>query len=149
MPSEYGLFAMTTASQGTATFGDNYQQTWIVQPDSNYSNRNYGFTIADPPPTVTSVSAVLNNSTSACTANLNCQLVVTGTGFVFDTQYQISNPSTALQVATSPSTNLPWASVTTTAFSVSAAGTYTLIVTNPNQAGGGSATVQAQFTVAP
>lgn len=149
VPSQNALFAIDSASGGQVTFIDSYQQTWIVQPAANYSNQNLGFTIADPTPTIANISAVLDNSNSPCTANVLCQLVIAGTGFVFDTQYQISSPTTTLQAATWPSTTLPWASVTTSAFSMPSAGTYTVIVTNPNQAGGGTATVKAQFSVQP
>ena len=120
----------------------------MVQPAANLGNQNVSFTIADPAPTITSVSAVLNNSTSQCTANLLCQIVINGTGLVFDSQYQILETGASLQRATWPNTSLPWTTVTTTSFSLPA-GTYTVVVTNPNQAAGGPAAVQAQFTVTP
>jgi hypothetical protein len=128
--------------------GASFDSTWIVQPAANYSNQNFGFTIADPVPTVNSVSAVLNNTNNPCTPNLLCQLIITGTGLVFDTQYQITSPITALSRASWPSTTLPWNSVITSSFSLPSAGTYTVVLSNPNQAGGGTATVQGQFTVA-
>ena len=149
LPSQNGLFAINTVPTGQVTLGDSSILTWIVQPAANLSNQNIAFTIADPAPTVTSVSAVLNNTSNPCSANLLCQLIISGSGLVFDTQYQISSPSTSLQRATWPNTNLPWTSVTTTSFSVPSAGTYTVIISNPNQAGGGTATVPGQFTVAP
>ena len=149
LPTPNGLFALGLSSGGQVTFADSYVQAWIVQPAANLSNQNFGFTIADPAPIVASVSAVLNNSNNQCTANMLCQLVINGTGLVFDTQYQISNPSTSLQRATWPNTALPWNTITTTAFSVPSAGTYTIVISNPNQAGGGTATAAAQFTVGP
>ncbi len=149
LPTTNGLFAMSLTSGGQATFADSYVQTWIVQPAANLSNQNLGFTIADPAPTISNVSAVLNNSSNPCTANMLCQLVINGNGLVFDTQYQIMNPSTSLQRATWPNTALPWNTITTTSFSVPSAGTYTIVISNPNQALGGTATATAQFTVAP
>lgn len=116
------------------------------EPYSMVSNQA-AFTVFDPPPTVTSVTAVLNNSTSPCTANLNCQLVVQGGGLVFVTGYQIVETNTTLIRAANPSTPIPWNTVTTSAFSIATPGIYTVVITNPNQPGGGSASVSAQFTV--
>jgi hypothetical protein len=147
-PSTNALFAINTTSSAQAYFGASTYSTWVVQPVANSSNQNLGFTIADPPPTVSSVSAVLNNSNNPCTANLLCQLTINGTGLVFDSQFQITSPATSLQRATYPATALPWNWVTTTSFSLPA-GTYSVVVSNPNQAGGGTATAQGQFTVAP
>jgi hypothetical protein len=149
MPSQNGLFALNAASGGQVTFNDASVQTWIIQPAANLGNQNMGFTISDPVPSVTSVTAVLNNSTSECTVNELCQLVISGSGLVFDTKYQIQNQNITLQRATWPSTNLPWATVTTSSFSLSTAGTYTLIISNPNQPSGATATAQGQFTVSP
>ena len=148
LPSPNALFVVNTPSSSQVLLGASFDSTWIVQPAANYSNQNFGFTIADPVPTVTSVSAVLNNTNNPCTPNLLCQLIIKGTGLVFDTQYQILSPSTTLQRAAWPSTSLPWISVTTSSFSLPSAGAYTVVLSNPNQAGGGTATVQGQFTVA-
>lgn len=76
-------------------------------------------------------------------ANVNCQLLVTGTGLVYWTQYLVTQGNQSLIVAQDPSTPIPWNIVTTSAFAV-AAGTYTLHVTNPNRS-----PATAQFTVAP
>lgn len=124
---------------------DTTLQFWVVQPYSQISNK-VNFTIYDPAPTVSGVTAVLNNSTQPCTANSNCQLVVTGGGLVYDTSYVIAETGQALSAASYPSTPIPWNTVTTSAFSLPA-GTYTLEVTNPNQTSGGSATAVATFTV--
>jgi hypothetical protein len=149
LPSTNALFAINETSSSQVYLGASTVNAWVVQPVANLSNQNLGFTIADPVPTITSVSAVLNNTSSPCTPNLNCQLIITGTGLVFDTQFQITNPSTALDRAAWPNTTLPWSSLTTSAFSLPASGTYTVVITNPNQAGDGSATAQGQFTVTP
>jgi hypothetical protein len=127
-------------------FGDTTSQLWIVQPYSNTSNR-VSFTIYDPSPTASNVTAVLNNSNQPCRAGSNCQLVINGGGLVYDTTYTIQETGQTLSRAVYPSTPIPWSAVTTSAFSLPSAGTYTLAVTNPNQAGGGSATVTASFAV--
>jgi len=147
-PSPNALFAISGQSTTLYYFDAGSFPAWVVQPAANLGNQNVSFTIADPAPTITSVSAVLNNSTSQCTANLLCQIVINGTGLVFDSQYQILETGTSLQRATWPNTSLPWTTVTTTSFSLPA-GTHTVVVTNPNQAAGGPAAVQAQFTVTP
>ena len=148
-PSTDGLFAINMTNGSQDTFGAQTAIVTVVQPVANHSNQTQGFTIFDPVPTITSVTAELNNSTNPCKANYLCQLVINGSGLVFDTQYQISNPSTNLQRSAWPSTNLPWNTVTTTAFSVPSSGTYTVVISNPNQAGGGTANAQGQFTVTP
>jgi len=123
-------------------------QLWIVEPFA-YTSNQVTLPVYYPSPTVSTVSAVLNNSTSPCRANLNCQLVISGTGLVYSTQYLIVQTNALLTASVYPSTPIPWNTVTTGAFSVSSAGTYTLQVTNSKQPGGGTASVQAQFTVAP
>lgn len=141
-PTVGGAFS---AGPSGPLFGDTTSQLWVVQPYSNRSNQ-VNFTIYDPAPTIGSATAVLNNSSQPCTANVNCQLVINGGGLVYDTTYTISETGQTLIRATYPSTPIPWNTVTTSAFSLSA-GTYTLDVTNPNQASGGSATAVASFTV--
>lgn len=47
------------------------------------------FSIMDPQPSISSATAVLNNSTQACTAGNTCQLVITGGGFMPATNYEI------------------------------------------------------------
>ncbi len=147
-PSVNGLFAMSASSGSTISVTDQSVTLWVVQPVANVSNQNIAFTVADPAPSISSVNAVLNNSTSPCSANLSCQLTINGSGLVFDTQYQVTGQSLSLVRSLWPNTTLPWNTVTTSAFSLPA-GTYTLVVTNPNQAQGGSASAQGQFTVAP
>jgi Putative Ig domain len=147
LPSTNALFAVNQSSGSQVLLGAGSPYLWVVQPVAYVSNENFGFTIADPPPTITSISAVLNNTNEPCTSNLLCQLVVSGTGFVFDTQYQITNPSTGLTRAVWPNTAPPWNSITTSAFSVPSAGTYTVVVSTPNQVGGGMSTAQGQFTI--
>lgn len=149
LPSTNALFAINQNSGSQVWLGAGYHYVWVVQPVANVSNYSVGLTIDDPPPTITSVLTVLDNTNNPCTANMLCQLVIGGSGLVFDTQYQITNPSTALYRVSAPNTVLPWNSVTTTAFSVPTAGTYTVVVSTGSQAGGGTATTQGQFTVAP
>jgi PKD repeat protein len=121
----------------------------IVQPYTYGSNSNYTFSIYDPAPTISSVTAVLNNTSQACTANLNCQLVINGSGLVYGTTYTIIETGTTLVKSVYPATPVPWTTVTTSAFSVATAGTYTLQIISGNQPGGGSASATAQFTVSP
>jgi hypothetical protein len=115
-----------------------------VQPYS-YDSNQVNFTVYDPVPTISSVTAVLNNSTQPCTANLSCQLVVNGSGLVYATTYAIQETGQSLIRTADPGTPIPWNTITTSAFSVVSPGTYTVVVTNPNQPGGGTAT--ATFTV--
>lgn len=133
-------------SPGAGVIGEGVFFFQSQEPYSMVSNQA-SFTVFDPPPTVTSVTAVLNNSNNPCTANLSCQLVVQGGGLVFVTGYQIAETNTTLVRAANPSTPIPWNTVTTSAFSVTTPGTYTVVITNPNQVGGGSASVTAHFTV--
>ncbi len=121
----------------------------IVQPFTDGSNADKTLSIYDPVPTMSSVNAVLNNSSQPCTVNLSCQLVVNGSGLVYVTTYTVVQTGTSLSRAVYPSTPVPWNTITTSAFSVTSPGTYTLRVTNPNQSGGGSASVEMQFSVAP
>jgi hypothetical protein len=120
----------------------------IVQPYTDGSNADQTLTIYDPVPTAT-VNAVLNNSSQACRANSSCQLVVNGSGLMYSTTYTVVETGAQLIRAVYPSTPVPWTTITTSAFSVASPGTYTLRVTNPNQPGGGAASVNAQFNVAP
>lgn len=151
-----GSLSFTLSPSATGAFGlpgggglsEGFSNLWIVQPYSNASNRDKGFTIYDPVPTISSVQAVLNNSTQPCTSNVYCQLIINGTGFVFSTQYQVGTVSLGSCVATSPSTPIPWSNVTTCAFSLPSAGTYTVTITNGNQQGGGSGTANATITLA-
>jgi len=131
---------------GNGVIGEGSFPVEVLEPYAMTSGQ-VNLTVFDPPPTVTSVTAVLNNSTSPCTANLSCQLVVQGGGLVFVTGYQIAETNTTLIRAANPSTPIPWNTVTTSAFSIAAPGTYTVIITNPNQPGGGSASVTAHFIV--
>lgn len=137
-------FTLSPKSNAAFGLGEGGHAFWVVQPYSYASNQDKTFSIYDPPPTVSGVQAVLNNSTQPCTANVNCQLVISGSGFVISTQYQIGQ--TNLLAAQYPSTPIPWGTVTTSAFSLPA-GTYTLTVTNSNQPGGGTASATFQFTV--
>jgi uncharacterized protein (TIGR03437 family) len=160
-----GLFPVTFVNNSVLTFpltpgtsaayslpggggiGEGTYPFWLVQPYSYISNQNETVTIYDPVPAISGVQAVLNNSTQPCTSNLNCQLIVNGSGFVFSTQYQVGQNNLGSCVAQKPSTPIPWNTVTTCAFSLPSAGTYTLTVTNSNQPGGGTVSATAQFTL--
>jgi hypothetical protein len=133
-------------STGGPLLGEGNSQFWIVQPYS-YSSNTGGISIYDPVPTISNATAVLNNSTEPCTTNLNCQLIVNGGGLVYVTSYMIQETGQNLVVADSPNTPIPWNTITSSAFSVPTAGTYTIVVTNQNQPNGGSATAVAAFTV--
>jgi hypothetical protein len=119
---------------------------WVVQPYSYPSNEDRTFTVYDPVPTITSVQAVLNNSASPCYPNVLCQLVVNGTGLVYSTQYEVMQVNQSVVVAQSPSTPIPWETITTSSFPFPAAGAYTLKVTNGNQPSG-TVSVTKQFVV--
>jgi len=138
----YGVPGGTGFNEGSYTL-------WVVQPYSDTSNQDKRFAIYDPAPTVSSVQAVLNNTTQPCKPNLSCQLVVNGSGLVYATQYLVTQGNQSLTRVQDPGTPIPWNTVTTSVFSVSAAGTYTVQVTNPNQASGTPATVSFQFVVSP
>jgi hypothetical protein len=73
--------------------------------------------------------------------------VINGGGFVYVTSYMVQETGEVLIVASSPDTPIPWNTVTTSAFSVPTAGTYTIVVTNQNQPNGGAATATASFLV--
>jgi hypothetical protein len=118
----------------------------IGQPYSLVSNQDKVFTVYNPAPAVTSVSAVVYNTSNPCHAGANCQLVISGTGFMSDTDYLIKETSADVGAPTHPSTTVPWSAVSTGAFPVSSAGQYTLRVTNTNTSSG-TAFVEVKFTV--
>jgi len=132
---------------GGPLFGEGARPLWVVEPYSFVSNQDQSFTIYDPVPTISGVQAVIANSSQPCEQNEYCDLVINGSGFVYGTTYTIVQTGTSLSAAITPSTPVPWNTITTFAFSVPATGTYTLQVTNSNQPGGGSATTTVQFTV--
>jgi hypothetical protein len=138
-------FVLSPNSNSAYGIGEGSHNIWVVQPYSYTSNQDKAFTIYDPVPTVSGASAVLNNSSQPCRANFNCQLIISGTGFVPSTQYQVAGNGVC--VAQSPSTAFPWTSVTTCAFTVPSTGSYTLKVTNSNQPGGTPASATYQFSV--
>ncbi len=144
-PSIGGAFGIGSGgavlNEGTYNFhvGENY---------ANVSNQDQTVSIYDPVPAISTAVAIINNSTSEpCRPNVSCQLMINGSGFVFRTRYTIVETGTDLISAATPGTPIPWGAVTTSSFSAPVPGTYTLIVTNPNQPGGGSATATVRFTV--
>jgi hypothetical protein len=141
VPALNGAFSL-----GGVLVGEGTHQMWTVEPYA-YNSNQAGFTIYDPPPSITSVTAVLNNSSQPCTPNLSCQLVINGSGLVFATAYAILETGQSLITASAPGTPIPWNTITTSALSVTSPGTYTLVITNPNQPTGGTATATHTFTV--
>jgi hypothetical protein len=144
-----GALSFTLAPETGSVLGPLNEGTYpvkIVQPYTAISNTNQTLTIYDPVPALSSVNAVLNNSSQPCQANQSCQLVVNGSGLMYGTTYTIVQTGTNLIEATVPSTPVPWNTITTSAFSA-AAGTYTLQVSNANQPGGGPATATTSFVV--
>jgi hypothetical protein len=141
-PSAQALFQF-----GTTGFGAGTYPLRVIEPYAGIGATT-NFSIFDPVPTVTGVSAVLNNTTNQpCTVNELCQLIISGGGFTFDSQITISSGNQELYVA-SPQGNLPWPSFTTSSFSISLPGAYTVHVTNPSQPNGGTATATGTFQVA-
>ncbi len=120
----------------------------VIEPYSNISLTSASLAVYNPPPTVTSVAAVLDNTNQPCTANQLCQLIVTGGGFSFrsDTSFLIAEANLSLTAAVVPSSPPPWSQIITSAFSLPS-GTYTLQVTNNHQAGGSNVTVSGSFQV--
>jgi hypothetical protein len=123
-------------------------QQSVIEPYSDLSATSVGFPIYNPPPTLSSVQAVLNNTNQPCIANQLCQLVVTGSGFSFvgDTNMLIVEPNLITSAASYPSGPPPWTQLITGNFSLPS-GTYTLQVTNTRQAGGSNVSVSMTFQV--
>ena len=121
---------------------------WVIEPYSNISTTSVGLPIYNPPPTLSSVVAVLDNTNQPCTANQLCQLEVTGSGFSFvgDTNLLIVEPNLTTSAASYPSGPPPYTQILTGAFSLPS-GTYTLQVTNTHQAGGSNVSVSMTFQV--
>ncbi len=144
VPSLFGF----SWSNGQGNMSASSVPCWVVQPFADFSNQDKTLTVANPRPVVTSVTAVLNNTTSQpCRPNVLCQLMISGSGFVVDTSAQIVEPGLQLGRIIRPATAVPYSSVTTSSFTVGAVGTYTARVANPLQADGTTATVDATFTV--
>jgi hypothetical protein len=120
----------------------------VIEPYSDLSLTSVNFSIYNPPPTLSSVVAVLTNTNQPCTANQLCQLEVTGSGFSFngDTNMLIVEPNEMVSIATYSSGPPPWTQLITGAFSLPS-GTYTLRVTNTHQAGGSDVSVSMTFQV--
>jgi hypothetical protein len=117
----------------------------VLQPYSKPSS-NTSLTVYNPVPVVTSVQAVALNTSNPCKVNASCQLIINGSGFGWDTDYLIKETNADLSYLTHPSTALPWTTVSTSVFSVTSAGQYTVHITNTNTSGGTTA-VEAKFTV--
>jgi len=145
----YPAFAGFATSPGGASYGEGPYAIQVVQPYASFSTSSVNFSIFDPPPTVSAVSAVLNNTSQPCKANLSCQLVVSGTGFVFSTSFVVIEGNQDVGRVDHTPAAVPWTQVTTGAFSVPTAGTYTLRVTNGSQPNGQPANVVVPFTVQP
>jgi hypothetical protein len=118
----------------------------VLQPYAIPSNVDVPFTVYNPAPVVTSVTGVGLSGSGPCKVNQSCQLVINGSGFTFDTAYLIKETNATLGYQAHGSTPIPWNTVSTDFFSVSAAGQYTVRVTNTSTSVG-TATVEAKFTV--
>jgi hypothetical protein len=136
-------------SPGGSPYGETTYALKVVQPYASFATSSINFSIFDPPPNVSSVSSVLNNTNQPCRANLSCQLVINGTGFVDITSYLIVQSGQTIYLDDHPSTPIPWTQVTVGAFSVPTPGTYTLRVTNGFEPNGQPASVDVPFTVQP
>jgi hypothetical protein len=110
------------------------------------SNKS-AFSIVLPPPGLSGVVPHLYNSARPCVPNMNCGLDLTGSGMFKQTTYKVLGNSQYIDYLNVPSQFAPWSQVTTSSFSVPAPGTYTIQVTNPFQADGGSSTASATFEV--
>lgn len=135
-------------ANGTHCLDAQTVQQSVIEPYSDLSATSVGFPIYNPPPTLSSVQAVLDNTNQPCTANQLCQLVVSGSGFSFvgDTNPLIVEPNITTSAASYPSGPPPWTQIITGAFSLPS-GTYTLQVTNTHQAGGSNVSVSMTFQV--
>ncbi len=142
------FYPLCANPNGTDCFDAQTLPQWVIEPYSNISTTSVGLPIYNPPPTLSSVAAVLDNTNQPCTANQLCQLVVTGSGFSFtgDTSMLIVEANESVTIATYPSGPPPWGQIITGAFSLPS-GTYTLQVTNNHQAGGSNVSVSTTFQV--
>ncbi len=145
-PAPGGTFS---TSPGGGVYGELTYALKVVQPYASFATSSINFTIFDPPPTVSSLSPVLNNTNQPCRANLSCQIVVNGTGLVYSTSYLVVELNQSISRDVYPSTAIPWTQVTAGVFTVSIPGTYTLRVTNMSQPNGQPASVDVPFTVQP
>lgn len=136
--------AAYSVSGGSGLIEGKSYQLMVEQPYSTFSNEDQSFTIYDPAPTISSVQAVLNGTTQPCTGNLNCQLIVTGSGFVTSSSYQLG--SATVGICSNPPTPIPWSTITTCPFSLPS-GSYTVTAINQNQPSGVPAEAAGQFTV--
>ncbi len=145
-PVPGGAFA---TSLGGGAYGETTYALKVIQPYASFATSSINFTIFDPPPTVSAVTAVINNTSQPCRANVSCELVVNGAGLVYSTTYLVVEPNQSLERDVYPSTPIPWNQVTVGVFTVPTAGTYTLRVTNISQPNGQPASVDTHFTVQP
>jgi pimeloyl-ACP methyl ester carboxylesterase len=122
---------------------------WQIRVQAPYTMpSNFGsFAIALPPPTVTGVQSSLYKSSAPCTPNFICYFLITGSGFSWQTTFQVVGSSQYIGSDQAPQTVEPWTQITATNFVPPQAGTYTVQVTNPNQANGGSASASGTFQV--
>jgi hypothetical protein len=125
------------------------QSSWPLRVQENYAMPSaFGnFTIALPAPVITSVTSLYNTTTAPCTDNFPCQLVINGSGFNYSTSYQVVGNSQVPFLDAGPNSLEPWTQVVVDGFSPPAPGNYTIQVTNPNQANGGSASATGTFQV--
>lgn len=122
---------------------------WQIRVQAPYTMpSNFGsFTIALPPPTVASVQGSYGSTGAPCTPNFICEFLISGSGFSYQTTFQVSGSSQNIGIFQVPNTLEPWKQITATNFVPPQPGSYTVQVTNPNQATGGSATASGTFQV--
>ncbi|HEV3074250.1 MAG TPA: putative Ig domain-containing protein [Thermoanaerobaculia bacterium] len=142
------FYPLCANPNGTDCFDAQILPQWVIEPYSNISTTSVGLPIYNPPPTLSSVQAVLDNTNQPCTANQLCQLEVTGSGFSFvgDTNLLIVEPNITTSAVSYPAGPPPYTQILTGAFSLPS-GTYTLQVTNTHQAGGSNVSVSMSFQV--
>lgn len=134
---------------GSSVIGAQSLNLRVREDYTDYSNTS-GFTIYLPPPSITNITAVQTGTTTACHANQDCQLLLTGDGFLQTAYMSMSStPSiTGLGGMNSNATVLPWTTMTTTRISVPA-GSYTITITNQRTAPGINPSASATFTMPP
>jgi len=123
---------------------------WPIRVQAPYTlpSSLSSFNIDEAPPQVNSVQATYGSTGDApCTPNFSCQFAIGGTGFSYETTFQVAGSSQSISRLQVPTTTQPWAQITAGYFDPPQTGSYTINVTNPNQPGGGSATASGTFQV--
>jgi hypothetical protein len=123
---------------------------WPIRVQAPYTvpSSFSSFNIDEAPPAVSSVQATYGNTGDApCTPNFSCQFAISGSGFSYETTFQVAGNSQFISRLQVPTTSQPWTQITAGYFVPPQTGSYTINVTNPNQPGGGSAMASGTFQV--